>query len=144
MVAADAKDIIDTMTYGDSKLTHGMSAGVDDDNFVEPEVFQPKGTVLITGGCGFIGGHTAEKLMKRGNRVVSLDNLTPYYDVSYKRECLGILEGYGSELFRFAECDITDKAGMQKVFADEKPEVGSDSFIFLLSRCVLINMLFIR
>ena len=32
--------------------------------------------VLITGGCGFIGSHIAEKLLKKGNRVTIIDNLS--------------------------------------------------------------------
>ncbi len=36
-----------------------------------------KGLVLITGGAGFIGSHTAEELLRAGYRVRLLDNLTP-------------------------------------------------------------------
>ena len=91
--------------------------------FKEPALNVPAGTVLITGGAGFIGGHTAEKLMKRGNRVVAIDNLNPYYQVEFKKECLSILEAYGPEKFRFCQVDICDKEGLQKIFAEEKPEV---------------------
>lgn len=91
--------------------------------FKEPTIVVPSGTVLLTGGAGFIGGHTAEKLMKRGNRVVAIDSLTDYYEPKYKQECLSILEAYGSDLFRFCKVDICDKEGLQKIFSEEKPEV---------------------
>jgi UDP-glucuronate 4-epimerase len=42
-------------------------------------------TFLVTGAAGFIGSHTAETLLKRGDRVVGLDNLNDYYDPERKR-----------------------------------------------------------
>ncbi|MBI3763222.1 MAG: NAD-dependent epimerase/dehydratase family protein [Chloroflexi bacterium] len=43
------------------------------------------GAVLVTGAAGFIGGHVAELLLKRGERVVGLDNFDPYYSPEIKR-----------------------------------------------------------
>lgn len=43
-----------------------------------------KEKVLITGGAGFIGYHTAKKLLKEGYQVVGLDNINDYYDVGLK------------------------------------------------------------
>ena len=43
-------------------------------------------TVLITGSAGFIGYHLARALLDRGDRVVGLDALTDYYDVSLKTD----------------------------------------------------------
>ena len=40
--------------------------------------------ILVTGAAGFIGYHTAEKLVKRGETVIGLDNFNDYYDVSLK------------------------------------------------------------
>jgi nucleoside-diphosphate-sugar epimerase len=50
-------------------------------------------TVLLTGAAGFIGMHVAEALLARGDRVLGLDSLTPYYDVRLKRARLARLEG---------------------------------------------------
>ena len=54
--------------------------------------------ILVTGAAGFIGYHTAEKLVKRGETVVGLDNFNDYYDVSLKeaRAATTSLHGYGS------------------------------------------------
>jgi len=35
--------------------------------------------ILITGAAGFIGAALAERLLQRGERVLGLDNLNPYY-----------------------------------------------------------------
>ena len=40
--------------------------------------------ILVTGAAGFIGFHVAQRLLQRGERVLGLDNLNPYYDVRLK------------------------------------------------------------
>jgi UDP-glucuronate 4-epimerase len=74
--------------------------------------------ILVTGAAGFIGYHTARKLLERGDEVVGLDNLNDYYDVRIKYarlEMLGRLPG-----FRFVKLDLGDREGMAKLFAAEK------------------------
>jgi len=44
-----------------------------------------KRNILLTGGAGFIGFHTAAALLKRGDRVVIADNFNDYYDVKLKK-----------------------------------------------------------
>ena len=41
--------------------------------------------ILVTGAAGFIGSNLAEKLAKRGDEVVGLDNFNDYYDPRKKR-----------------------------------------------------------
>jgi len=41
-------------------------------------------TILLTGAAGFIGMHVAEALLARGERVIGIDSLTPYYDLHLK------------------------------------------------------------
>ena len=48
-------------------------------------------TVLVTGAAGFIGFHVCQALVKRGERVVGVDNLNDYYDVSLKKARLAVL-----------------------------------------------------
>ncbi|HSI63318.1 MAG TPA: NAD-dependent epimerase/dehydratase family protein, partial [Candidatus Saccharimonadia bacterium] len=42
--------------------------------------------VLITGGAGFIGSHTVERLLAAGHGVTILDSFNDYYDPAIKRE----------------------------------------------------------
>ena len=63
--------------------------------------------VLVTGAAGFIGYHVSEALLARGERVVGLDNLSPYYDVALKQARLERLEGHSG--FRFIRADISDR-----------------------------------
>ncbi len=48
--------------------------------------------VLVTGSAGFIGFHTAKKLLERGDTVVGLDNFNDYYDPTLKEARNKILE----------------------------------------------------
>ncbi|MGD9866886.1 MAG: NAD-dependent epimerase [Hyphomicrobiales bacterium] len=76
-------------------------------------------TVLVTGAAGFIGFHTSKVLLDRGDRVIGLDNLNDYYDVTLKQARLSQLEGRNG--FRFVKADLSDRAAMEKLFAEEKP-----------------------
>src|SRR5260221_4812897 len=48
---------------------------------------------LVTGSAGFIGFHVAAHLLDRGEQVIGIDNLNPYYDVGLKRARPAELEG---------------------------------------------------
>jgi UDP-glucuronate 4-epimerase len=74
--------------------------------------------VLLTGAAGFIGFHTAQRLLARGYEVVGLDNLNDYYDVSLKQARLAQLTVHGS--FRFVRLDLADAAAMLELFARER------------------------
>jgi UDP-glucuronate 4-epimerase len=74
--------------------------------------------VLVTGAAGFIGYHTAERLLARGYEVLGVDNLDPYYDVALKRARLALLEGRPQ--FRFLQLDLADSAATAALFAAEQ------------------------
>lgn len=84
---------------------------------------------MVTGAAGFIGSFLAERLARRGDEVVGLDNLNDYYPVSLKLDRLkrlGIKEtGPGmaasaSADFRFVRMDLADREGMADLFARER------------------------
>ena len=74
--------------------------------------------ILVTGAAGFIGSHTAHKLLARGYEVVGLDNLNEYYDVSLKQARLERLTPQAN--FRFVRLDLADEGAMRELFAREK------------------------
>ena len=72
--------------------------------------------VLVTGVAGFIGMHCALRLSARGDEVVGIDNLSPYYSVDLKRERLKQLQ------IDFHEVDIADSPALTSVFEKARPE----------------------
>jgi UDP-glucuronate 4-epimerase len=75
--------------------------------------------VLVTGAAGFIGMHVCQRLLARGDKVIGIDNLNDYYDVSLKESRLAQLRQYPD--FRFARIDIADRVEVAKLFEQEKP-----------------------
>jgi UDP-glucuronate 4-epimerase len=73
--------------------------------------------LLVTGAAGFIGFHTAKRLLERGDTVVGLDNLNDYYDVGLKEARLAELGRFGR--FSFVKLDLADRVGMERLFASE-------------------------
>ena len=71
-------------------------------------------TVLVTGAAGFIGYHVAEALLARGEAVVGVDNLSPYYDVRLKRARLDRLHARPG--FVFHELDVADRHAVAPLF----------------------------
>ena len=76
--------------------------------------------VLVTGSAGFIGSYVTAKLLARGDSVVGIDNLNPYYDVALKRARLARLVGHAQ--FRDVCIDIMDRAALTDVFERERPD----------------------
>ncbi|MDL2225212.1 GDP-mannose 4,6-dehydratase [Eubacteriales bacterium OttesenSCG-928-M02] len=79
-------------------------------------------TVLITGVSGFVGFHVAHTLLERGDRVIGLDNMNTYYDITLKEQRLAILrekEAFsfilGSIEDRSHICDIIEKGNFDAV-----------------------------
>ena len=72
---------------------------------------------LVTGGAGFIGGHVAEALLKRGERAVVLDNFNDYYDPAIKRRTAERLSQYDNCVI--IKGDIRDAALVEGLFAEQ-------------------------
>ena len=73
--------------------------------------------ILVTGVAGFIGFHTATRLLERGEQVIGLDNVNDYYDVRLKKARLARLKPFKS--FSFTKLDLANRAGMKKLFAKQ-------------------------
>jgi UDP-glucuronate 4-epimerase len=82
----------------------------------------PTPTVLLTGAAGFIGSHVAESLLSRGDRVVAIDSLDPYYPLPLKHRNLDAIRAHPrSSNFTFIQADICDQVAMNDAFQLHKP-----------------------
>src|SRR5256885_6669 len=75
---------------------------------------RPNGPVLVTGAAGFIGYSVARALLERGDRVLGVDNLNEYYDVSLKEARLRELAPFSR--FEFVKLDLADDARTRELF----------------------------
>lgn len=73
--------------------------------------------ILVTGGAGYIGSHTCVELLNAGYETIILDNLC-----NSKRESVNRIEELSGKKVKFIECDIRDKAALDKVFAENTIE----------------------
>ena len=74
----------------------------------------------MTGVAGFIGMHSAKKLLDDGHEIIGIDNLNDYYDITLKEDRLKLLEGYKN--FRFLKLDIKDQKDVADLFKKESPQ----------------------
>ena len=76
--------------------------------------------VLITGSAGFIGSNLALRLLERGDEVIGVDGLDPYYDVSLKEARLARTLEYPG--YTDVRARIEDRDAMAETFARYKPQ----------------------
>jgi UDP-glucose 4-epimerase len=76
-------------------------------------------TILVTGGCGFIGAHTIVDLIENGFQVISVDNLSRASDKSLK----GIEKITGKRIKNY-KVDLTDKAATENIFKENPSIIG--------------------
>lgn len=74
--------------------------------------------ILLTGAAGFIGMHTAQRLLARGDTVLGIDNLNDYYAVALKRARLEPLQKHPG--FAFEQVDVSDREAMARLFATHR------------------------
>ena len=74
--------------------------------------------ILVTGVAGFIGMHTALRLLDRGDEVVGIDNLNDYYDIQLKTSRIEQLQSHAN--FRFVKMNMADREAMESLFSQEK------------------------
>ena len=80
-----------------------------------------QGTILVTGAAGFIGYHISRRLLEQGERVVGLDNLNDYYDVTLKESRLAQLTPFSD--FTFVKEDLASHQAVNALFERYRPEV---------------------
>jgi nucleoside-diphosphate-sugar epimerase len=84
-------------------------------------------TLLVTGAAGFIGSNLVMRLFNdvKGATIIGIDNINDYYDVSLKEYRLGELNKSVPEgtTWEFIKGDIADKATIDKIFEEYKPQI---------------------
>jgi UDP-glucuronate 4-epimerase len=77
--------------------------------------------IIITGAAGFIGSTLTDALLKKGLKVMGIDNFDPFYDRSIKEE--NISSALQDSGFQFREGDIRDCEFLDKCLSEFKPDV---------------------
>ena len=86
-------------------------------------------TVLVTGSAGFIGSNLVLELLRTQSpiSIVGIDNMNDYYDVSIKEWRLSEIDKCAAEhsdsSYQFYKGDLADKALIDRIFAEHKPDV---------------------
>lgn len=76
--------------------------------------------ILITGAAGFIGFNLSKKLLKLDYKVIGIDNLNNYYDVSLKENRLKEIK---DDSFSLHKVDLENREAINSVFETVKPEI---------------------
>ena len=79
--------------------------------------------ILVTGAAGFIGFHTAKRLLQRGDEVVGFDVVNAYYDPKLKEARLAILDETArqtSASYHFIRADLADQDAVKRCFSEHR------------------------
>ncbi len=81
--------------------------------------------IFLTGAAGFIGSNLAKELLKRYDdiKILGIDNMNDYYDVGIKENRLEEINKVSAGRFELIRDSIANKAAIDKIFDDFKPEV---------------------
>ena len=86
-------------------------------------------TILVTGAAGFIGSNLVLELLRTVSpvKIVGIDNMNDYYDVSIKeyrlKEIESLAASHPESTWTFLKGSISDRELVQKVFSEYKPEI---------------------
>ena len=73
--------------------------------------------ILITGGAGYIGSHTAVELLNSGEEIVIVDNF-----INSSKDVLDKIKKITNKNFKFYEVDLLDEVNLEKVFKENEIE----------------------
>ena len=82
--------------------------------------------ILITGAAGFIGAELSKKFLKKGFKVIGIDNINNYYDKKLKKDRLKEIEliaESGSSSWKFYKNSIEDLEKLKEIFESESPDI---------------------
>ena len=76
--------------------------------------------IIITGGAGFIGSHLTEQLLKRGDKILCIDDFNDYYDPELKKE--NVSPFLKNRNYKLVKADVQNMDAVKKAFDEFKPE----------------------
>lgn len=77
--------------------------------------------ILVTGGAGFIGSHTVDRLLAGGHEVVALDDFNDYYNPVFKRRNLA--DALTHRRFQLVEGDVSHLETVRSLFQGAPPDM---------------------
>ena len=86
-------------------------------------------TIIVTGAAGFIGSNLVKRLLREtiGTKIVAIDNMNDYYDVSIKEYRINEIEKISVEKSEnqwiFIKGNIADKSMIDRIFESYRPEI---------------------
>ena len=93
-----------------------------------------KTPIVVTGVAGFIGSHTAERLLERGETVIGIDEVNDYYDVKVKEQNVALLRKKGGSQFAFYRGDICDTTLLETIWRTHgKPRRQQYTYLWAIS-----------
>ncbi len=79
--------------------------------------------ILVTGAAGFIGFHLSSKLLDRGFKVIGVDNVNDYYDISLKKARLALLDSKSNDNnWEFYKTSLESFDSLNNLFKTYKPD----------------------
>ncbi len=78
-------------------------------------------TYFITGGAGFIGSSLTERLLREGNKVVTIDNFCDFYNPKIKEDNISKFEK--NQNYKIYKKDIRDREAIKEIFDENKIDI---------------------
>lgn len=78
-------------------------------------------TIVVTGAAGFVGFNLSKKLLSMGYKIIGIDNMNDYYEVSLKEARLAQLNNQGK--FSFYQNELENRAAVNSIFVENKIDI---------------------